>query len=221
MVLEKCRPFSRPSSFLKRHTRNSSSQSNNSSEDDVAANSEYYLGPFVSDIYSQAYAFKQVLNNADVITPSSTVDSSAEPSRASEAFVDLVGRDLTASEQEAAAPFSRLQATRSTWLDGELNEEPATRSLPTTPLPTSTSTTPDADLSFVQPELRRAKTSSDKEPWHLEPEAITELLIDGFGPLAKEGETEQLIFESEGGVSQDVTILVSSPHSLTAVGITI
>jgi sterol 3beta-glucosyltransferase len=204
----KCRPFSLTSSPSKTSPRESLPSSRRSSDDDLST-SEYYLGPFISDIYSQAFQFKQVLNADDPSCVKSLEISSPEsprPVEESTAFVDLVGRDLNASEQAAAAPFSKLRVSSDTWLDAELTDEPSTYSGPTeSPLASPPSTS--SNLPVLEPEIRRVNTVAEKEPWHLEPQEVTKLLIEGFGSLAREGEEEQLIFESEGGVSQDVTIV--------------
>ena len=113
-------------------------------------------------------------------------------------FAELVGNDLEQPEQDVVGRFAQLAVEDWSQEEGEhpdanlFSEEPD-----------SLSEDEEASQTAVQPA---------KDP-KLSPERVISLLIEEFGPLAPKGE-ERLLLDADGGVIQDVVILVRAKNVL-------
>ncbi|KAJ7175819.1 glycosyltransferase family 1 protein [Mycena filopes] len=166
------------------------SRSDTSSDED-SLNSDPL--PSADNFYSEAAAFEQVLATNGCLDRETRQDGT-------NGYAELVAKDLSPEEQGIACRAARLRATGSfpSW----------------TPSPTSTIV--EEPESYLDDEEDASLDGSDDsslcdipppDAWKLEPEEIVRLLVNEFGPLAIDGEQEQLLLETDGGMVKEVTIV--------------
>ncbi|THV05295.1 UDP-Glycosyltransferase/glycogen phosphorylase [Dendrothele bispora CBS 962.96] len=150
----------------------------------------------ISQIYRDANDFDAILRPSD---------SASYHWSNSDAFDHLVAKDLDSIERAAVGRSAKLNVASSTWTDGELTTEPESYSEDMT-LHEETCSEPQDECQLPEPEFHRTATKDD-DSWKLGSGEIIDLLVEEFGPIAPDGETEKLIFEADGVLYMDVLIL--------------
>jgi len=153
--------------------------------------------PTLSSLFTSAAKFHNVLTISRCIDPQTSESSESEGSIG---FTDLVGRDLDSSEHAAAANIARLRATQYSWGSNGLSADPESY---------QDDKSDEGDEKFLaSPTGTPESEESDSENFKLEPAQIVDILVEEFGPLASDDETESLVIESDGCmIAQDVFIV--------------
>ena len=185
-----------------RRSRDSSSSRDSPSylSDDIEAFIKPSDPPNLSRLFCDAAEFHKVLACSDCIDPrrSDSDDSNA--------FADLVGRDLDSSEQAAAGHVARLRATRYSWGSQELTAEPESYDQ------AKEGDSEEHKKHSIGPTITSTETEDDK----LDPAQIINILIEEFGPLASDDVQEKLVFETDGCIiCHEVFIIVQFIFHLT------
>lgn len=187
--------------FRRRHSRKDSSDSEAKDSDSASVgNSDSGdEGLVVPHIFLDATDYGEVIAEVD-----SSLSENYRYQVPAKSFVDLVARDLDATERTQTEGFAKFIVN--SWsqgeddLDGDITMEPESYeeesddlSAVTLPKQENVETTPGADGTG---------------PVKLTPEEVVDLLIKEFGPLSRSDEQERLIGEYDGGFCDDVAIVV-------------
>ena len=175
-------------------------------------------------LYKDAALYGQVLRDA---TPQSTVDVQD----AVNGFAEFVGQDLDTVDQQRTGRFAQFAVN-----DWQTHKDIIVESPRATLLDDfeGLDASVDLDLTLNDPEIQQAEPEPvvqeekvvqedarsilEASP-KLSSEAIVDLLVREFGPLAAEGEKEEFVMEVDAAIFKSVAILVcclSSPLHIDA-----
>jgi hypothetical protein len=183
-------PVPRPSSSSDEH------EDDRTPEADKETNAPPAPDPTLTQLFSDAASYNQILNTHTDVAANDAGDSQA----AHGGFSRLIGRDLEDHERVASETLAQLSV--SNWAPGE-----------------STDLAPDVGID--EPEVVPSEGEPDKvessgatlpavEPQFeakLKPDEILDLLQQDFGALAPPGE-EKLLLETDATLFQEVVVLV-------------
>lgn len=190
--------------LLPMHLRQSSVSS---SGDDDSLNSDPDQ-PVISKLFTDAALYNKFLDEQGCTEFWSTQggDSSIP------GFADLVAAGLSSPEKAITGRLAKLSVKGDSWVSSETTSEPESYDTDSETDESSGQKTLQDEVQELErleptPVLPRSSTL-DGEKWKLEPDEIVNLLVEEFGPLAAEGEQENLIIEADGAFfHQDVVIL--------------
>ena len=149
-------------------------------------------------LFSDAARYEKLL--AETRSPASSEDDEAPDVVAG--FADLVGGNLSSSEEAIAGRLAKLSVTGNSWVGAgeKLESEPESYD--------SEDTDKDSNSDDTQTEeTTPAGSEEGGDSWSISPEEAVRLMIEEFGPLAPEGE-EKLVIEADGVIIGDVVVLV-------------
>ncbi|GLB38496.1 putative glycosyltransferase family 28 N-terminal domain [Lyophyllum shimeji] len=165
-----------------------------SSSEDIGDSAETPEPPTISKLYGEAAEYEKVLAS------NGCIDGQATHHDGTNGLVDLVDRHLGQLEEavtdHVARPFVEEWPSSD---EVDVSGEEGVGVVPDGPKT-------ERDTIVSTPVIRRPEVSID-DPWKLEPPKIIDLFVEEFGPLAADGEEENLVLETDGFLIHDVVIV--------------
>ncbi|KAF7980122.1 hypothetical protein HWV62_39545 [Athelia sp. TMB] len=184
--------------FTVSHSRTPSTDMASADHSESSVDDVEHGAPDLPQLFSDAARYEQLL--AETRSPASSEDDEAPDVVAG--FADLVGGNLTSTEEAIAGRLAKLSVTGNTWIGAgdKLESEPESYD--------SEDTDKDSNSDDTQTDETTPAGSEEGsgESWQISPEEAVRLMVEEFGPLAPEGE-EKLVIEADGVIIGDVVVL--------------
>ncbi|KAL0578624.1 hypothetical protein V5O48_003367 [Marasmius crinis-equi] len=148
--------------------------------------------PSLNELYDEADAFGRLLRDIDAL-------NGGEDGKGDHGFARLVAKHLDSAERAEVGRTVKLDTTGTSWTDSELTTEPSTYNDSEGESDEKTGEQQSDDRHEKQPsQFQRSTITKDGQPWALDSQEISRLLVQEFGSLSQAGEEEEVILEADG-----------------------